>query len=280
MAELAIKGDEKRSEEVIELLKALGGVNNNDYAGKNDDCVYFIEPTHERNIALKPEWLANACKVLSIDEFYGAFPYKVGDKVIFNGNVELINRMRWDGETIKYGFFTTKRIGEATIKDLQPYKEQEEIMEENKTTITFECKRADNDIEVIVPYGMELFVQDGKVLIRDKRPQYPKTYKDCCKVVGFNIEEEPTIFGYKDELLTKFQHLLICRDAYWKITGGWESDWTRANERKYCIVNTEGNITKWVQKTTSKILAFPTEEMRDAFYENFKELIESCKELL
>ena len=26
--------------------------------------------------------------------------------------------------------------------------------------------------------------------------------------------------------------------------------------------------------------AFPTEEMRDAFYENFKDLIEQCKELL
>ena len=28
------------------------------------------------------------------------------------------------------------------------------------------------------------------------------------------------------------------------------------------------------------ILTFPTEEMRDAFYENFKDLIEGCKELL
>ena len=28
------------------------------------------------------------------------------------------------------------------------------------------------------------------------------------------------------------------------------------------------------------ILAFPTDEMRDAFYENFNELIGSCKELL
>ena len=28
------------------------------------------------------------------------------------------------------------------------------------------------------------------------------------------------------------------------------------------------------------ILTFPTEEMRDTFYENFKELIEQCKELL
>lgn len=28
------------------------------------------------------------------------------------------------------------------------------------------------------------------------------------------------------------------------------------------------------------ILDFPTKEMRDTFYENFKELIEECKELL
>jgi hypothetical protein len=31
---------------------------------------------------------------------------------------------------------------------------------------------------------------------------------------------------------------------------------------------------------TSCILAFPTVEMRDTFYENFKELIDECKELL
>ena len=32
--------------------------------------------------------------------------------------------------------------------------------------------------------------------------------------------------------------------------------------------------------TRNTILAFPTEEMRDEFYENFKELINECKELL
>ena len=64
------------------------------------------------------------------------------------------------------------------------------------------------------------------------------------------------------------------------IAGGWRPDWKKADERKYCIVNTEGNITNWVQKTTNKILAFPTEELCDAFYENFKELIKECKEFL
>ena len=60
----------------------------------------------------------------------------------------------------------------------------------------------------------------------------------------------------------------------------WNPNWKKADERKYCIVNTGGNIVKWVQKTTNKILAFPTEEMRDAFFENFKDLIELVKELL
>ena len=32
--------------------------------------------------------------------------------------------------------------------------------------------------------------------------------------------------------------------------------------------------------TINHFLTFPTEEMRDAFYENFKEEIETCKELL
>ena len=60
----------------------------------------------------------------------------------------------------------------------------------------------------------------------------------------------------------------------------WKPDWSDATQRKYCIANTEGNVIKWVQKTTNKILAFPTEEMQDAFYKNFKKEIEICKELL
>ena len=88
--------------------------------------------------------------------------------------------------------------------------------------------------------------------------------------------------------------LIICRDAHWKIAGEemglgkpWEPDWKNSEERRYCIVIIEGDInlpekvlTKWILKVTNKILVFPTEEMRDAFYENFKKEIEMCKELL
>jgi hypothetical protein len=47
----------------------------------------------------------------------------------------------------------------------------------------------------------------------------------------------------------------------------------------YCI-GYDGNVITWKMQGGCRLLVFPTSEMRDAFYENFKELIEECKELL
>lgn len=92
--------------------------------------------------------------------------------------------------------------------------------------------------------------------------------------------------GYEWRLVSNLQKLLLCRDAYWKIAGEqmrlkgpWKPDWT-SGKPFYCI-SVSGNIIgkgKWY--TDNKILAFPTEEIRDIFYENFKDLIEQCKSLL
>ena len=59
----------------------------------------------------------------------------------------------------------------------------------------------------------------------------------------------------------------------------WEPDWT-TNDVKHSLVNVGNTIILSVECKVGRILAFPTKEMRDAFYENFKELIESVKELL
>ena len=182
----------------------------------------------------------------------------------------------------------------------------EEIMEEkeNMKTITIDDFKA-NTKEWLID-KLESMSKDNALQtinnIYDElyKPKYPKTYEECCKVLGIDVsrtighsEDLPfynDVTCYENNLLSSLvvlRKLHVCRDAYWKIAGEdmglgkpWELDWKNPSERKYCIVNTEGNITKWVQKTTNKILAFPTEEMRDAFYENFKEEIESCKELL
>ena len=49
----------------------------------------------------------------------------------------------------------------------------------------------------------------------------------------------------------------------------------------FIIANNNGNIhTYEYHGSDNVILAFPTKEMRDAFYENFKDLIEECKVFL
>lgn len=133
------------------------------------------------------------------------------------------------------------------------------------------------------------------------KPKYPQTYEECCKVMGVNhtndldicehCDYKTEITYYEDSLLEKIEalyRLIICRDAYWKIAGveiGLGKPWELSigtpiyyiyyNRTVGTIKNDhaddiQGNI----------ILAFPTAEMRDAFYENFKEEIEICKELL
>lgn len=144
-----------------------------------------------------------------------------------------------------------------------------------------------------LPDGYEFQDENGnvintkKITLVKKKPKYPTTYEECCKLLSLTPCYNVSYDYYRGKELNALYHLLVCRDAYWKIAGEemglgktWEPDWSKADERKCCIVNTEGKIVKWVQKTTNKILSFPTEEVRDAFYENFKELIVSCKELL
>ena len=46
------------------------------------------------------------------------------------------------------------------------------------------------------------------------------------------------------------------------------------------VKNFDAEIARIETLESNTILAFPTKEMRDAFYENFEDLIENCKELL
>ena len=150
--------------------------------------------------------------------------------------------------------------------------------------------------EVILPDGYIFTDENGnvinatKIVLEKKGKEYPKTYVECCKIMdidkGFLLTSYNLDF-WKGRLLTSLQKLLICRDAYWEIAGEemglvkpWKPVWNDGDQKKYCIFNDSGSIRKGIKYFANSILAFPTQEMQDAFYENFKELIELCKELL
>lgn len=171
-----------------------------------------------------------------------------------------------------------------------------ELVEEEVGLVDKFSSRCVNEFNL--PEGYIFKDENGNIInatkiILEKKKEYPKTYEECAKVL-LDRASVRNDFGYKGELLVTLQKLLVCRDAYWKLAGEkmglgkpWKPDWENSEERKYSIVNIGGDInlpettlTKWILKVTNKILVFPTEEMRDVFYDNFKELIEQCKELL
>ena len=157
------------------------------------------------------------------------------------------------------------------------------------SVIKFNPDVCDNEIELqLGNYKIE--VRDGKTYAVKNKPKYPKTYKECCDILGYNasydlnnITTHDCVYDYKLQTLYK---LLICRDAYRKIAGEqmglkepWKPEWNW-REYKFCIVTLYDKIEKSRVGSQNYILAFPTEEICDIFFENFKELIEECKELL
>lgn len=118
-------------------------------------------------------------------------------------------------------------------------------------------------------------------------PKYPKTYEECCKMLGYSGNYNMILTTDVDnKLFNALYRLKVCRDAYWKIAGEqmglgkpWEYDMSK-DEFSYAISYQYGDIQKNEVRYKNHFLSFPTEEMRDAFKENFDGDIDICKEFL
>lgn len=129
-------------------------------------------------------------------------------------------------------------------------------------------------------------INTQKIVLEKKKKEYPKTYEECCKVMNYCCNPVATKTTHKEELIRRFQFLLLYRDAYWKIAGDemglgkpWEPDFS-SHEEKFSISVFDRRIVCIVNQYDNIILTFPTREMRDAFYDNFAPDIQFCKEFL
>ena len=289
MKTLAIRGDEERGNEVITLLEMLGGyVDGLIDNGTDEKYAYFI--LEEENNVIdaflidKKDEFDFDSEIFTLDEFYEKYPYKVGDKVVytkFGDNCDdypvTIESMEWTGTTIEYTF---NDCVTCLAKDLKMWNGEPDAVISG--IYLNSCDYAD-EVELYLG-DYEIEVRDGKTYAVKKKPKYPKltNLTECKEILG-EKDMYQGVSGYKGELLTNFQRLLIFRNVYWKIAGEqmglgkpWEPDW---KDMYYAItVRDDGDFL--LHRRTRALLIFPTEEMRDAFYENFKDLIEKCKELL
>lgn len=148
-------------------------------------------------------------------------------------------------------------------------------------------------IKIADGYKFDSVDENGNIIVKSIKPKYPATYGECWKV-RFEVDGETIleefhhVSGYYSESLGALQKLLCCRDAYWKIVGEemglgkpWEPKYEALMDNTFFTIQTfNGKIDKSATSHRNSILAFPTIEMRDVFFDNFKGLIEQCKELL
>jgi hypothetical protein len=290
----------------------MGGKNIEGYIGFDRTEIYTIEDGY---IIQPYDW--NDCFVLSLEEFLKKYPFKVGDKVVDGcGNKLIIKSMSWseDCRTMVYDFedsvivlaaediefvdgnklsgtvdnSTEAKSCTVSLKAIEDSIDSVQFVQSGKiVAVRFNTQNYENEVELQLD-DYEIKIRDGKTYAVRKKPKYPKTYEECCEVLFPNSIELGKVLtsGYNCELLKKLGELLICRDAYWEIAGEemglngpWEPNWIESSP-KYTITVIENKFEKRFALTHSYILAFPTEEMQDVFFENFKDLIENCKELL
>ena len=260
---LAIKGHPTRGKEVIELLKMMGGTNpfsnNGELLGNKENCCYYISKNAPSKYIswnyIGPDEI-NEYEIFTLEEFLEKYPFKVGDKVhIYVQNDDIDGRY-----DIEVAEITSMRWNPARCKIAYKMK-----------NINREFYKECCDVLSISPY-------------------YNLRYHTYEKGFDCFIQNDDKRCPLEDKLNT-LGKLLICRDAYWKIygeeiglDGPWKANFTQGSGIKYIILFANGEVI-WNHPecegvTGSRVLAFPTAEIRDAFYENFKDLIEQCKELL
>lgn len=222
--------------------------------------------------------------------------FKVGDKVILNPYPCVVTDVNWRDSL--HGFVYTvrgadfgKMVGEEDLIFDTSEEETYDFLKTDKPNLPSLNDFMDMlDNKIKLPEGYVFKDENGNpintnmIVLEKKKNEYPKNYEECCEVLG--CVAGYVWGGYKGDLIKTFHMLYICREAYWKLYGeemGFDGPWSPTDSDyitgRYCIFVYRGSI---ICDTPAQdcILTFPTAEIRDAFYEAFRNEIEICKELL
>ena len=118
MGYLGIRGNADRSDDVIRILKNLGGVDSGNWEGSDEDNIYYINPStklidaHSLVVFDKEDVESlNKFWKMTIEDFDKQFPFKEHDKVELVSDICLSKRkyvivsVRWDHvmDEVEYG---------------------------------------------------------------------------------------------------------------------------------------------------------------------------------
>ena len=134
------------------------------------------------------------------------------------------------------------------------------------------------------------------IVLKLIEPSKPKTWEEyCTKIKG---KDSYLVDPYGDITSSKFGNCPCLSEfedkedvkafaAYSKLLklrkkwiGNWKFNWANDYQKKYIICNYSDIVAKDTVITASHCLSFPTPEMRDEFFDCFKDYIEQAKDLI
>ena len=123
---IAIKGHPSRGKEVIQILRDLGGKNNNCLSG-DSNAYYYINSDLEGTIQCHSQTYVNRyCKKYTLEEFEKDFPFKLGDKIMDCSDNEIgtITNLIYINNILMYNVdFVDSGQAFMLSDQLKPYKE-------------------------------------------------------------------------------------------------------------------------------------------------------------
>ena len=281
----------------------VGGIANMNYKAGDEVLVKSLDWYYQNRDRMEQVDCGNACFIRSMITL-------CEKKVTISSVIPTLEvyRIKEDGGTFNWTDEMFEGLAEEgnNMSNIDKLKRISTPAEENWFEIAKEWEREDKEMdklkhEVILPEGYIFKDENGniinatKIVLEKKKKEYPKTYEECCEILGVNSDNFLTITNYYDgevettnyergllNNIAALWYLCICRDAYWKIADDWKEKREEKLTRHVIYSTLSGEIVKCttINSTANYLLDFPTAEMRDAFYENFKVLIERCKELL
>lgn len=139
---------------------------------------------------------------------------------------------------------------------------------------------------------------DTNIVLKFVESVKPKSWEEYCKmmegkksfcitrasngkVISGSFFSTPFICEFDDEEDTKafyaFSKLRKLRKAW---IGEWKPDWTNIDQIKFTIVNQENRVVVCTNDRSCRSMSFPTKEMRDDFFDCFKDYLEQAKDLI
>ena len=153
------------------------------------------------------------------------------------------------------------------------------------------------EFKIQVPEGYEIDKEKStfeKIVFKKIERELPKSWEDLYEVGGWFVDFHSDVvtsgstrtgdsvknrFPTKEEAEACLALAQLCqlRDRY---NDGWKPNWEDDEEQKHAMFIHMGEICEETFFTVQHSLAFKTEELRDKFLENFRDLIEIAKPLL